>query len=502
MTQELIAQYNYINDILKQQEIYTHACHVLQYDQETICPPKAMEEQGEVSAALGNMAFKLTKDPKFIEAAENLYAHRGELNSFDRALIDDLHRNYLKTKNITPEMNHEFSLVYNRAFVTWLEAKQKSDFSIFAPSLREVIEINKKDVSLREQALPVLYDNLLGDYERGLTSASLDECFGKCKERLLPLLEKIKNSKKVIRTDFLSRHADEDKQRKFARYLLELMRFDFERGSFTTSEHPFTDGLARNDVRITTHYHEDMFYANMYTVTHEGGHALFELLQPQENYDHHINGLKSMSMHESVSRFYENRIARSESFIRLVYPKLKELFPDVLGDVTERELYEAMNLVQPSLIRTEADEFTYTFHIIIRYEIEKEMLAGTVKVEDLPALWNEKYRQYLGVIVPSDREGILQDVHWTFGMGYFPTYALGNMYNAMYYNRLKNELDIDALVAAGDFDTINGWMAKNVFAKADRLSASEWIRDITGRDFTPDDFLDYLEAKYSAIYEL
>ena len=492
----------YVDEVLTRAEVFGHAIHVLTYDQETICPPKAMEEQGEVIAELGNMSFKLTKDEKFVEAGEYLYAHREDLDSFDRALAESLHRNYLKTKNITPEKNHEFSLVYNKAFVTWLEAKQKADFSVFAPSLSDVIRINREDVSLREEALPDLYDNLLGDYERGLTQKDLDETFGKCKERLLPLLERIKNSKKVIRTDFLSRPAAEEPQRQFARYLLELMRFDFERGAFTTSEHPFTDGLGRNDVRLTTHYHEDMFYANMYTVTHEGGHALFEMLQPRENYDHHINDLKSMSMHESVSRFYENRIARSESFIDLVYPKMKELFPTVLEGVSAHELYEAMNTVTPSLIRTEADEFTYTFHIIIRYEIEKAMIRGDVRVEDLPALWNQKYEDYLGIRPANDREGILQDVHWTFGMGYFPTYALGNMYNAMYYNRMKTELDIDAAVRAGDFAKINDWMAQNVFAQADRLNAHTWIRGITGREFAPDDFLDYLEEKYSAIYEL
>ena len=491
-----------VNKTLEEMEIYQHACQVLNYDLETICPPKAMEEQGEVQAALQNVAFKLTKDPAFVEAAEYLHAHRSELDEFDRALADSLHRQYLKTKNISPELQREFSSVYNKAFVTWLEAKQKADFGIFAPSLQDVIRINRQDVSLREEAKPELYDNLLDDYERGLTGAALDECFGRCKERLIPLLQRIMKSRKVIRTDFLSRFAPEDQQRRFARYLLELMQYDFTRGAFTTSEHPFTDGLGKNDVRITTRYQEDMFTANMYTITHEGGHALFEMLQPRENFAHHIQGLKSMSMHESVSRFYENRIGRSASFIRLVYPKIQELFPAVMEGVTEQELYEAVNLVTPSLIRTEADEFTYTFHIIIRYEMEKAMLSGEAKIEELPELWNRKYEEYLGIRPGNDSEGILQDVHWTFGMGYFPTYALGNMYNAMYYNRMAKELDINALVADGDFAAINSWMAQNVFARADRLDAHSWIREITGRDFTPDDFLDYLEEKYGRIYEL
>ena len=180
----------------------------------------------------------------------------------------------------------------------------------------------------------------------------------------------------------------------------------------------------------------------------------------------------------------------------------KKIFPGLLDDVSKRELYEAVNIVQPSLIRTEADEFTYTFHIIIRYEIEKMAVNGKVSIEDLPRIWNDKYEEYLGIRPSCDREGVLQDVHWASGFGYFPTYAIGNMYNAMYYNRMKNELDIDALLRSGDFGTINGWMEKNVFAKANLLAPSDWITDITGRAFTPVDFLDYLEDKYSELYEL
>ena len=283
---------------------------------------------------------------------------------------------------------------------------------------------------------------------------------------------------------------------------MKVIRYDLERGAIALTEHPFTSELGRDNIRITTHYHPDAFACSMYSVIHEGGHALFDQLQPGENYDHFIEDEKTMGMHESVSRFYENRIGRSREFVHLIYDKTKEIFPQVLYDVSEEELYRALNIVEPSMIRTEADEFTYTFHIIIRYEVEKALIRGEVSMEELPELWNRKYEEYLGIRPQNDREGILQDVHWTFGFGYFPCYAMGNMYNAMYYNRMKEEIDLPGAVASGDFETINGWMADNVFKKADRLTVAEWIRDITGRDFTPDDFLDYLEEKYSAIYEL
>ena len=490
-----------VYDTLKQAKIYDHASRVIQYDMETICPPEGIEEQGNMLAEFQTKAFTLLKDPAFIAAVESLAADPEGLDEYDQAMIRYLHEDNEKTKNITPEKNHEFSLVYNRAFAKWLEAKKAADFRIFADALEDVRRIELEQISLRDYKLACPYDYRLDDYESGMTTEILDTCYKECRERLVPLLKRIMNSPKKIRTDFLSRPVSEEAQRKMAKYLLDLIGFDFSRGAFTTSEHPFTEGVAKNDVRLTTHYYENMFFASMYSIIHEGGHALFELNQPAENYDHYLDH-KTMGMHESVSRFYENRIGRSEAFVHLIYPKARELFPEVLGDVSERELYEALNVVKPSLIRTEADEFTYTFHIMIRYEIEKMIMSGEVKTEDLPAVWKEKYREYLGVEPSNDREGVLQDLHWTGGFGYFPAYSLGNMYNAMYYDRMKEDLDVDAAVRAGDLDAIRKWMTENVFRMADRELPMDWIRNITGREFTPKNFLDYLEEKYSKLYEL
>ena len=494
----------HVKKVLTRAEQYDHAVNVLSYDQETICPPDAMEEQGEVWALLNNLSYKLIKDPAFIEAAEYLYEHRGELEEFDRVMAEQLHRNYVQTKNITPELQHEFMLTFNRAFVNWSKAREAGDYSLFAPSLKEVADTNRRMIELRgeDAAGKTAYDTLLDDYERGMTSEVLDEAFGACKERLIPLLEKIQKSPRKIRTDFLTRRADEEQQAKMTKWLLTQMRFNFARGAFTTSEHPFTASMGRFDTRITTHYYPNQFLAAMYSTIHEGGHALFDQNQPQENHDHFIIGGKTLGMHESVSRFYENRIGRSEAFVRFAYPKICEFFPEVMEGVTAEEFYLAVNAVKPSLIRTEADEFTYTFHIIIRYEIEKALFAGEIKVEDIPALWNRKYQEYLGVSPTSDRNGALQDVHWTSGFGYFPTYAIGNFYNAMYYNRMKQEVAVEEAIREGNFEPVNSWMIGHVFAKADRLSPKEWIRDITGREFTPTDFLDYLEEKYSEIYGL
>lgn len=514
---KLVDSLSLVKKTLSDVRMYNHACTVLNFDQQTICPDGGREEQGEVDAFLSNKAFCLQKDPAYIEACQYIYDHRDELTAevsgsaeaaeYDRCLAESLHRDFAREKNITPEMQHENSLIYNRAYVNWLNAKKAKDFSIFAPSLAEVRDIQVRDANLNEDRKATPYDTVFDGYERGLTSRDLDRVFNECKDRLVPLLKKIMASKKKIRTDFLSRPVTDDAQRACAQYLLETMGFDFNRGAFTTTEHPFTTEPGKNDVRVTTHYYPNAFYSSMFSIIHEGGHALFEMFQPAENFAHFIEYNKTMGMHESTSRFYENRIGRSKEFIHLVYPKCKELFPSVFEDVSEREFYEAMNVVTPSLIRTEADEFTYTFHVIIRYEIEKMIMNGNsdgtpVSIEDLPKIWNDKYEAYLGVRPTDDSVGILQDIHWTSGFGYFPTYALGNMYNAMYYNKMASEFDLSAAVRSGDFAKINGWMKENVWKTADRVAPGQWIKNITGRDFTATDFLDYLESKYSEIYEL
>lgn len=521
---KLISALALVKKTLSEVRLYNHACAVLGFDQQTICPKEGSEAQGEVDAFLSNKAFILQKDPTYIESCQYIYDHRDELTAeicgsetdaeFDRCLAESLHRDFAREKNITPEMQHDRSLIYNKAYVNWLKAKQSKDFGIFAPSLADVREVQIREANLHEEKKATAYDTIFDGYERELSCEELDDTFNECKARLVPLLKKIKASKKKIRTDFLSRTVSDEAQKKMTRYLLDTMGFDFNRGAFATTEHPFTTELGKNDIRVTTHFYPDAFYSNIFSIIHEGGHALFEQNQPAENYSHFIEFNKTMGMHESTSRFYENRIGRSREFISLIYPKCCELFPNVFEGVSENEFYESMNTVTPSLIRTEADEFTYTFHIIIRYEIERMIVNGRVgnsgKMEPmtaadiaaLPKLWNEKYTEYLGVTPSHDAEGILQDIHWTSGFGYFPTYALGNMYNAMYYNKMASEFDLKAAVRSGDFGTINGWMKKNVWARADREPPKTWIRNITGRDFTPKDFLDYLETKYSEIYEL
>lgn len=478
---------------------YDHAMGIIGFDFETCVPPKAMEKEGETMSFFSNESFKIINSKSFKKLVVDLYQDLDSLDYLDQVLVKNLYEDYLKTKNITPKMELKMSKIYNQAYIDWLNAKNKKDYKLFAPSLKKVIDISKKRVELRENKLENLFDNMLNDCEKGMLQKELDVFFKELKEGLIELLNKIKKSKKKIRNDFLSRTVPIYKQEEFSKYLLNLNGFDFERGCLSTTEHPFTSPVSIDDARVTTHYHLNMVLSNIYSIIHEGGHAIFMQNEPKEDYEHFINDNISNGMHESVSRFFENVIGRSRAYVHLIYPKFIETFSE-FNDVTEEELYEAINIVKPSLIRTEADEVTYGLHIIIRYEMEKRLLSGELKIKDAAKEWNKLYKEYLSLKPSDDKEGILQDVHWTSGFGYFPSYAMGNAYNAMYLKEFKKEYDFDDLILKGDFKTINDYLKSHVFKEANHLDPKDWIKKITSKELTAKDFLDYLNDKYSDIY--
>ena len=503
-----VKELDVLKESLKKAENFRAAASYISFDMATIAPENAKPNEGELIAFLENEELKMRKDPSYVSALLSSLKAVDSMNEWERAMVLLAYRAYRMEKNIPKEEAYSFSLQEQRAFIDWEKAKDSADFSIFSDSLQKVIENNKKKAALREldEEEKVLlksdYDRLLDKYERGMTTEAIDPIFEESKERIVALLERIAKSKKKIRRDFLSRKVPIEKQRQISKMLQEVLHVDTTRSLIGESEHAFTDRMAGDDVRITTHYYEDIFLSNIYSVMHESGHLMFDMRQPKENHEYFITEGKTLGMHESVSRFYENRIGRSKSFISLIYPRLKEIIPETLSDVSERELYEAVNIAEPTLIRTEADEVTYTLHVIIRYELEKKLIGGELSVKELPKAWNEKYKDILGIVPSNDAEGVLQDVHWASDFGYFPTYAIGNFYNSMYYNEMAKEIDIDGAVRAGDIERINSWMEEKVYKKADRLTPAEWIHDITGRSLTPSDFLDYLDEKYKEIYEL
>ena len=488
--------------ILDKADIYARTVGKLDFDMQCSAPADGLDRAGEDIAFVSQNIFRLTHSKRYVRLLTELHENSEGLTDLEHHAVERRYEDWRKTKNYTPAFSLEMDTAMNRAYGVWLAAKQQNDYSIFRDSLAEIAELTRKAIGLRDEKLATVYDSCLDDYEKGGNERQLDAFFARLKERIVPLVQRVVREGKPIREDFLSRACPIPQQEAFSRWLLETEGLRASSLVLAQTEHPFTTNFGPKDVRVTTHYYENSFLSNIFTTMHEGGHALFMMYEPEEFTANHVSNMMSNAMHECISRFYENLIGRSEAFISFIYPKLKELSGALMDGVSERELYEAVNIARPSLIRTESDELTYSLHILVRYEVEKALVNGTVTAEEVPALWNAKYREYLGVDVLDDASGCLQDVHWTFGFGYFPSYALGNAYGAQILRTMEQDFDVWAAVRAGDLGKVLGWLREHVFSIASLTDPDEWIRTITGKPLDPDIYLDYLEEKFTKLYDL
>ena len=489
--------------LLDEIEAYGRCLGKVQFDMECCAPEEGIAQAGEDMSILGKHLYELMHAPRLEQLVTELHADGEGLSPVQKKAVEHLWDDYAKIKNISAEFNYEMDLVGNRAYGDWLRAKKASDFTLFRDSLSSLIDYNRKAIDLRDEKKGSYYDTCLDDLEKGGSMEQLDAFFAALKARIVPLLNRIGKEGKPIREDFMTRPVPIPQQEAMSRYLLELEGLRQSALVLMTTEHPFTDNFGYHDVRVTTHYHEDSFISNVFTTLHEGGHALFMQNEPRELHENHCANRMSNAMHETISRFYENLIGRSEAFISYVAPKLRELAGGTFDDITDRELYEAVNVARPSLIRTEADELSYCLHILIRYELEKAFMNGAITVDEIPALWNAKYKEYLGVDVPCDAQGCLQDVHWSgYAFGYFPSYALGNAYGVQILRRMERDFDVDAAIRAGELTHIRDWLIEHVFSIASLSTPDEWIRAVTGESLNVNYYLEYLEGKFTRIYEL
>lgn len=493
---------NYINKTLDKVALYYRVLGKVNFDMQCIAPKKGLQRASEDVTTLSSIPFKLMHSKKFMNTVDELYSNKENLNEYEVKLIDNLYESKEKTKNITPKMQDEYNKATSESYLKWLECKEKEDYEGFKPYLDKVINLTRDRILLRDKQEKTIYDTILNDFEKGNSIEILDAYFDKLKKEIVPLVKKIQNSKKKIRRDFLSNKVEIYKQKKFSKWLLEHEALDMDALVLMTTEHPFTTGFGLGDTRVTTHYYEDMFISNLYSILHEGGHALFDQNEPEIFHKYHIEGNMTMAMHECASRFFENMIGRSKAYVDLIYPTFKEIFSEEFKDVTKQELYEGVNIVEPSLIRTEADELTYSLHILIRYELEKGFINGEFSVEDLDKRWNEKYKEYLGVDVPSAKLGILQDVHWTDTYGYFPSYSLGSAYASQIYKTMEKELNIEECIRNDEIYKIRDYLKEKVWSIASITDPNEWIEKITGEKFNPDYYINYLKEKFTEIYEL
>ena len=488
---------------LEEIKVYYRSIGKLNFDMECCAPEEGIPAAGRDMAILGRQVHKLTHAKAFERLIEELHADSEGLTSVQKKAVEHLYDNYARSKNISAALSFEMDSATAKAYGDWLSAKKASDFSLFRDSLETLIRHTRQAIDLRDEHPEGYYNSCLDDMEKGGSEQQLDAFFNALKARIVPLIKRIQAEGRPIREDFMSRPVPVQQQEAMSRYLLELEGLRKSALVLMTTEHPFTTNFGRQDVRVTTHYHEDRFIANVFTSLHEGGHALFMQNEPVELHENYCDNSMSIAMHETISRFYENIIGRSEAFVSFITPKIKELACGTFDDISERELYEAVNIVKPGLLRTEADELSYSLHILIRYELEKAFINGEIGVDEIPALWNAKYKEYLGVDVPDDASGCLQDVHWSgISFGYFPSYALGNAYGAQIMHAMRQDFDVDAAVSAGELFKVRDWLTEHVFSIASLTTPDEWIRSISGESLNVNYYLDYLEKKYGAIYGL
>ncbi|WP_239614335.1 carboxypeptidase M32 [Cohnella mopanensis] len=490
-----------INQIKQYEEILG----VVYWDMRTGAPRKGIELRSEAVGALSSESFKLSTSDEMGELLAKLNEPelQAELSEIDRRLVAETSKEYERNRKIPPELYREYVVLTSQAESAWEEAKENNDFAGFVPYLEKIIAINRQFIELwGVKTTP--YDTLLDMYEPGLTTVELDRLFGELRARLVPLAEQIANSSNKPNTSFLEGTFDKEAQKKFSKLILKDMGYDFEAGRLDESVHPFATGLSIGDVRITTRYLPDDITSALFGTIHEGGHALYEQNINPELARTTLSTGTSMGIHESQSRLWENIVGRSLGFWTRYLPDLKEHFPGQLDGVTAEEFYRGINVVQPSLIRIEADELTYNLHIMIRYEIEKMLFNENLNPRDLPEVWNKKYSEALGITPDNDSEGVLQDVHWSGGaFGYFPSYSLGNMYGAQMMDVARRKLPhLDDQIAAGQLLPLKEWLTEQVYQYGKLLQPAEIIERISGKPLQSSYLCDYLENKYREIYRL
>lgn len=480
---------------------YDHAMGVLYLDATTAAPRDTYESRGRTMAVLNQAIYDLSADPKNEEILSVLEANADQLDAQARRETELFRKSYDQIRKIPAQEYVDYGVLINEAGSIWARAKAEDDFSLFAPYLEKIVAYNRRFAGYYNPDMAP-YDALLNEYEEGLSMKTLDEFFACLRRELVPLIAKVKAAE-PIDDSFLHTHYPVEEQRKLSDYLMDLLGLDRLHCGIAETEHPYTTGFSNLDVRITTHYYEDNVASSMYSVIHEGGHAAYEL-GCDSRYNHTlVAGGASMGIHESQSRFFENVIGRSLPFIRCIFPKLRELFPEQLREVDDVKFWRAVNKAEPSLIRTEADELTYCMHIMVRYELEKQLIEGTLQVSDIPEAWNRLYQTYLGISVPSDRDGCLQDSHWSSGsIGYFPSYALGSAYGLQFLHAMEEELgDIWKDVEAGDLSRVKGWLNQHIHRHA-RLYKPGQLLEMTCGKFDPSYYTDYLKEKYTKLYNL
>jgi len=476
------------------------AVGIMEWDQQTYMPKggaAARSEHVGILSRLAHEAFVADETRKLLEES----AKDAEPGSIEEALIRVTKRDLDLATKIPAALVEEKSKLSGQAFEVWVDARTEANFQKFLPYLEKMFDIARREAEFLGYT-DHIYDALLDQYEEGATAKDCREMFDTLKAPLVGLVQEINDRGVKTSDSLLYGNWDEDLQRRFTEMMIKAIGFDLERGRQDTAHHPFCTGWSVGDVRLTTRY-KPFIGSAIFGSLHEAGHGMYEQGSPADWDRTPLAGGVSLGIHESQSRLWENIVGRSRPFWRRFLPDLQAVFPQ-MGGMSLENFYFAINQVEPSLIRVEADEVTYNLHVMLRFEIECDALTGKLAIKDLPEAWNAKMTEYLGVTPPSDREGCLQDVHWSGGsIGYFPTYTMGNLLSYQIWNSLKRDVeDTDELMETGVFEPILGWLQEKIYSQGRRYTPKELVKRVTGKPMGAEDYLEGLLAKYREVYAL
>jgi carboxypeptidase Taq len=485
---------------------FQEALSLMFWDLRTGAPKKGVAGRAEAIGTLSTEVFKMATSPQMEEYLNALSAPEiyEQLDRVTQVMVRECRKEWERNRKIPQDRYQEYVILTSQAESVWEEAKHTSDFDMFRPYLEKIVAMNIEFIDYWGYG-EHKYDTLLDQYEPGMTVRKLDEIFGELRSKTVELVQAIVHvsARKPDIEPFL-RFYDPGKQREFNRYILEKMGYDFQAGRLDETVHPFEITLNQGDVRVTTKYDPHDLRTALFSTIHEGGHALYEQNISPQLAGTPLSTGTSMGIHESQSRFWENIIGRSLEFWQCYYPDLVQAFPAQLSDVPLDTFYRGINRVEPSLIRIEADEVTYNLHIMIRYELEKGLIQGEIRVADLPGIWAEKMKEYLGVVPRNDAEGVLQDVHWAGGsFGYFPSYSLGNLYAAQFAHAMEKDMpDVRERIRKGDLLHIKEWLREKIHQHGKLYTPSELIERVTGEPLNASYLVRYLENKFKPLYHL
>ena len=472
---------------------------LLAWDQQVSMPKGSVKGRAEQMALMQNLIHsrvKSDKTGKLIKNAEKL----DNLSETDLAMIREARREYDHATKIPDELVAEIAKTSSLGHIEWEKAREKSDFSIFKPYLEKIIKL-RREFAEKLDTGPTLYSTLLDLFEPGATYDWILKIFNGMKPKLVKIVDKLNSVSDKPNQSILKKNYDPEKQWQLSLDIIKKLNFDFNTGRQDKATHPFTTSLSSIDTRITTRIREDYLPDCLFSTIHECGHALYQMGFKEEIHDTILAEGCSMGIHESQSRMWENFVGRSKEFWTYWYPIFQNAFPENLKGYSMEDFHRSINVVEPSFIRVDADEVTYGLHVILRFELEKMIIEDNLQVDELPGLWNEKMEELLGIIPPNDREGVLQDVHWTSGFGYFPSYSLGNLYAAQIYKDiLKTNPSLPQDYEKGEFSNLLNYLKENVHQYGKIYKAPDLIKKITGEDLNPDYFIKYVEDKYYPIY--